>query len=290
MDNQKQSAHLEGDAIISVFRDYLTRKTYNHAILIHGAWGSGKTYFIKKILMQDKSISRSAIYVSLYGVKSTDELMNGLTSSVMEKRLLEKSNEKSGFKILSKVAESKPFESIKNALEVLDIPWIGNASDAIKSIVSPWIKYDEHYFVFDDLERCPMSINEIFGFINHFVEQNDAKVLIVANEAEICTSQNIDRDLLKMHIASQDSIKWPEKDERDFQGRPINKLYPVISDIKERASLLVDEEAEYKRVKEKLVGRTLVYRPALRTTVPQIFSEYFGDEFCTDMKNELIDR
>lgn len=291
MDNQKQSSYLDNEKTIKFFKDYLTEKTYNHAILLDGAWGSGKTYFVKKILMKDKTITWSAIYVSLYGVKSTDELMNSLTSSVMEKRLEDKSkrgDEISGFKILNKFAESKTFESLKNALEVLDIPWIGNASDAIKSIVSPWIKYDEHYFIFDDLERCPMPINETFGFINHFVEQNDAKVLIVAYESEICTTQNIDRDLMKIQIASQDNIKWPKKEERDYSGRNVTKPYPDIGDIKERASMLVDEEAEYNRIKEKLIGRTIVYRPDFETTIPKVCVEYFKDKFDENLKNELI--
>ena len=37
-------------------------------------------------------------------------------------------------------------------------------------------------FVFDDLERCSMPINEALGYINHFVEQNNAKVLIDGKE------------------------------------------------------------------------------------------------------------
>jgi hypothetical protein len=284
---------LDDEKIISFLKDYLTEKTYNHAILLDGAWGSGKTYFIKKILMKDKTIARSAIYVSLYGVKSTDELMNSLTASVVEKRLADKSENgggKSGFRILNKFAESKTFESLKNALDVLDIPWIGNASEAIKSIVSPWIKYDERYFIFDDLERCPMPINETFGFINHFVEQNDAKVLIVAYESEICASQNIDRDLIKMQIASQDSIKWPKKEERDYSGRTITKPYPDIDDIKERASMLVDEEAEYRRIKEKLIGRTIVYRPNVETTIPKICAEYFDGKIDEDLKVKLVEK
>ena len=43
----------------------------------------------------------------------------------------------------------------------------------------------EFIFIFDDLERTDIKLSELLGYINHFVEQADFKVIILANEDEI---------------------------------------------------------------------------------------------------------
>lgn len=41
------------EAIISVIKDYLKRKDTDYALMINGAWGSGKTVFIKNALKSE---------------------------------------------------------------------------------------------------------------------------------------------------------------------------------------------------------------------------------------------
>jgi len=48
----------------------------------------------------------------------------------------------------------------------------------------------DHILVFDDLERCAMSIENILGYINRFVEHQGMKVIIVANEEKILANGN----------------------------------------------------------------------------------------------------
>ena len=291
MDGQNKEIYLDDKKIIDIFKDYLTSKTYNHAILLDGTWGSGKTHFIKKSLMpaveEDEKVKRSAICVSLYGIKTTEELQNFLYMTIVTNRM-NGVNVKLGSPISSKLPFEKVFDTVSKIAQTATRA-VGVEAN-IPDIVAPWLDFNKHYFIFDDLERCPMPINETFGFINHFVEQNDAKVLIVANESEVCISQNIDRDLFKMYIATQDAIKWPKKNERSSVGRIDKKPYPDIDDIKERATLLVDEEEEYKRIKEKLVGMTIVYKPAIEVIIPNIFAKYLGNELCTNLSNALIKR
>jgi len=291
LNNQNQSAYLDDEKIISVFKDYLAAdKTHNHAILLDGAWGSGKTHFIKKTLIPaiepDETIQRSAIYVSLYGIKTTEELQNALYMAIVTDHM-KNAKIPLGTPLVSKLPFDKLFDTV-GKLAKMKMKASGVEAD-VAGLVSPWLDFNEYYFIFDDLERCPMSINEIFGFINNFVEQNDAKVLIVANEAEICTAQNIDRDLFKMYIAAQGGIEWPKKNERNMGGRTIKRPYPDVNDIKDRAGLLVDEEDEYKRIKEKLIGRTIIYRPTFGAAIPKVFMEYLGDKIDECLRNSLIE-
>ena len=44
-------------------------------------------------------------------------------------------------------------------------------------------------YVFDDLERCDAPINRVLGYINQFVEHDDSKVIIIANDAEIAAKK-----------------------------------------------------------------------------------------------------
>ena len=38
---------------------------------------------------------------------------------------------------------------------------------------------------FDDLERCTIPINELFGYVNNLIEHCNCKVLILADESNI---------------------------------------------------------------------------------------------------------
>jgi KAP family P-loop domain len=44
---------------------------------------------------------------------------------------------------------------------------------------------DKSILIFDDLERCKVEISSLLGYINYFVEQQEMKVIIIANESVI---------------------------------------------------------------------------------------------------------
>ncbi|MEF3073562.1 P-loop NTPase fold protein [Methylobacter sp. Wu1] len=74
-----------------------------------------------------------------------------------------------------------------------------------------------HVLIFDDIERCSIPIVDLLGYINYFVEHGGHKVVLVVNENEI--------------------MKCDTKNEQSESQN---------SSIK----------ADYKRIKEKLVGKT----------------------------------
>lgn len=68
--------------------------------------------------------------------------------------------------------DSKPDASVSAKLPSLKLP--------------EYLKIDERFIlVFDDLERCELKKEEVLGYINYFVEQENIKTLIVSNEEEI---------------------------------------------------------------------------------------------------------
>lgn len=184
---------LDDDAIVAAIEKYVDEYLYDYAVMIDGTWGCGKTYFVLKTLMtklkeheekKAKSIKgykkRNVIYISLYGVKSTEDI----SKKICIEAYLGKTD-KFG-KVLKKGADVVS-SLVPIALEVAK-PFTGNAElkpDDIDGVIESFLPINNSILIFDDLERCDCSINEILGYINSFVEHEKMKVIIVANQEEI---------------------------------------------------------------------------------------------------------
>ena len=58
--------------------EYINQKIYNYAFMINGQWGSGKSYFIKKVYMK-KYKDKEFIYLSLNGIENVEDIDTKLT-------------------------------------------------------------------------------------------------------------------------------------------------------------------------------------------------------------------
>ena len=74
------------DAVIS----YVCDENAKYAILIDGAWGSGKTYLYEKYLVDKidsvevgKNERKQNVYISLYGISSIDSLAKQLITNYL---------------------------------------------------------------------------------------------------------------------------------------------------------------------------------------------------------------
>ena len=80
---------ISSEEVVSLVKEYIDNNIYNYAILIDGEWGSGKTYFLKNILKpkieeyENSKKARKVIYISLYGMVSTEDISNSLYCSIM---------------------------------------------------------------------------------------------------------------------------------------------------------------------------------------------------------------
>lgn len=155
--------------------DYVRTPQTDHALLITGPWGSGKTYFWKNVvepqLRQLKSNGDAwrPLYASLYGCESTKNIDTQLFLGSYP-RLRNKWTSR-----LSQVGGNtfrqfaKAFASFE--LPAIDLRWLVRTNHAV--------------FCFDDLERTRLPMKEAFGYINTFVEHERAKVVIMSNEDAI---------------------------------------------------------------------------------------------------------
>lgn len=179
--------HLDEEAISAEIMSYVKNRIYNYAVLIDGDWGTGKTYFIQKSLIPNLEKSGyMPIYISLYGINSTDTVSQKIALSLLTNKIPadKKSIAKQclpaigsfvlpiGQTLLNVTGMSILEPLLKSPVE--DIPWDG--------IFKKFSDSRTRIFIFDDLERCSLPINEILGYINSLVEHESEKVLIVANQ------------------------------------------------------------------------------------------------------------
>lgn len=178
------------EIMVNSIMDYFKLEKTNYAILINGEWGTGKTYFWSNFLVPKikKEIcdqgEKKVIYISLNGIEQINE--------IKEKIFVENMFEKSKFS--KNLQENK---LIKKSVDVLKFG-IGIAKDLtpyLKDIkganinLDNWIDEKNLIICFDDLERCKLDVDVIFGFINDFVEHKGSKVIIIANEEKLNTNE-----------------------------------------------------------------------------------------------------
>lgn len=164
---------MQSIVIESIFEDYLNKKNTHYALLISGKWGSGKTFLWKNVLSKKVEAKKlKPIYLSLNGIKSSNEIESILISNVIFQRI--------DNKYLKNV-----LSLTRNGLNILGNVFAGGSQleDLGKGVD---IKEDmsDYVICFDDLERCCMPVKETLGLINDFTEHKKAKVIICVNEKE----------------------------------------------------------------------------------------------------------
>lgn len=262
---------MKDSQIIEETLRYLSDELYNYAILIDGEWGCGKTYFIQHSLREqiekkekETDSPRKVKYVSLYGCKSIEDIQENIIWGFAEEA---KDNLK------NKIRASKRIEKVSNNI-LLSSRKIGDAilkkfasKTSIFDITSDWLAMKSYIFVFDDLERCNCPINEVFGFINGLVEHEGTKVILVANEREISENGAKTKKELQYLLALNDKIEWPKTEEGylDRIRKQTDKMSLEV--LEERRKILFpDKEVDkvYRKIREKLIGVTLHYRPDIK--------------------------
>lgn len=169
------------DHISDFLMEYCFLKTApQYAVLLKGPWGSGKTWFIERIIKEIRERKGKELYVSLYGINSLPAIEEEFY------RQLHPILSSKGMALTGKILTGLAKATLK-----IDFNQ-DSRDDGSVNISIPDIKLPDYLtntaglvLIFDDIERCSIPINELLGYINHFVEHQDYKVILVANEDEI---------------------------------------------------------------------------------------------------------
>ncbi len=144
------------------------------AVFIKGKWGSGKTFFIKK-LINELPKPEKVIYISLFSVKSSDEIDYKLFEAVHP--VLSSS--------LPKYSKLVFRTLIKNRIPYSDI--IKELSDSSQKVEVNLddLMYDDRIIIVDDFERSSLNAGDILGYFSFLISDTNNRVLFVGNEDEV---------------------------------------------------------------------------------------------------------
>ena len=176
---------------------YYLKSKFNpdFAVLLQGEWGCGKTWFIKEFIEKySKSDGFHFLYITLYGVTSFSEIEDQIFQQ-LHPILSSKAMALTG-KILKGVVRA----SLKIDLDDKEIKSTTISSELPDMSLPDFLKNTEdRILVFDDVERCNLPINDLFGYINSFVEHQKLKVILLSNEEQLHVKENVvdDKDLYK---------------------------------------------------------------------------------------------
>lgn len=171
--------------IEQIFTDYIKAKGTQHAILLNGSWGCGKTYFWGNTLekIAEKNHFKT-IYVSLNGISKIDDLNHQFFIKLIP--FFTRNQESNIIKQVTKV--------LGNVLNKLSTNYFNtDLSEIFEGVIIERFNFSEYIVCFDDLERCQIPVKEVLGFINNLVEHKNLKAIILANELEVEKSDGYER-------------------------------------------------------------------------------------------------
>lgn len=215
---------------------YCKQENTSGALLVNGNWGSGKTYFFEKTLPKLSWFcsNTSIISISLFGITSREILDKKLKEKYILKNLSipEISTVKKGIisNIIYSITKFFTGTDIKLTEKEISLKSLLGAAQVFTGSWDSLVqiprrdKFGEVILIFDDLERCPMEMEELLGAINAYVEGSKIKTILIANE---------------------DYIKEKEKTDKT-----------------------------YSTMKEKLVCRTIKYKPDFINIVEKVIEDY----------------
>ncbi len=279
---------MKEEAILQLILDYVRDDRQKQAVLLDGTWGTGKTYFAKEILLPriaedltNHKMSKEVIYVSLYGLMTTNEILNEIYQNLLQSiftvenyKLKQEKIGRFGLKLLSSTGSS-----IRNAVisqdNMKNSPFHSLELEDILSIQKLTI-------IFDDLERCGIEMNHLLGFINNLVEHNGIKAVIIANEEEITTQ---DGEKFSYSNVKEKLIEFTIKFQPDF-----SQLFDTILKINGKsphASLILRENKhlilEVFENHSHYNARTLIF---VIMTFEKIYQRLFHLPYPRELENQ----
>lgn len=266
--------------IIEQIKVYIEEDKSDYAIMINGSWGCGKTYFIKNDLsykLYDVT-HKPNIYISLFGIRSIEDLYELVAINILDIKnnvYVDKRAGISGYKVdkreyyrfvsLTKeaVAVKKGVKEIISSFSITKV-----ANNVARTLSEAAISFEDYVFIFDDFERSIIDKIELLSFIDSFVEQNNAKVIIVCNEFVLLSNQK-EKKNTKKHLTTIHSM--------------INKRLKTSSLIK--IVLPNSNKAQYGnywKYKEKVIGLTINFKYDISDVFNSILNKCVKNDNCRE--------
>ena len=191
---------------------YIVDPDPQYGVLIDGAWGCGKTFFIQswlKGLANDENCVLKPIEVSLFGMNKVSQINDAIN------------------RVLFPILDNKYYKIAKSVVGTVgkavlkcnvDIDNDGKTDGTLDIQLDPLMTLfnsqeqinKEWFFVFDDIERCNIDMKALFGYINDFVERRQFHVIIICNSNEISLNDKPVFEKFKEKVIGRSFVVQPD--------------------------------------------------------------------------------
>ncbi|MBP5434916.1 AAA family ATPase [bacterium] len=217
------------------------------ALFIKGDWGTGKTYFINKLIEQygkDTDIKDSDIIkISLFGVRTSDDIDLKIYQAI-HPFLSSKGMKIAGavFRSAIKLGTNIELGDGKNSLNLsADGTLITQFGNDKKVSIS------KKLLIVDDFERASMEPCDIFGYFSEIISESDTRVIFIGNEEKIVKNDEKNREYFQI---KEKTIGMEFQIEPDFD-EAINQFVNDLSlaenstdEVRDKLRKIVAEIAE----------------------------------------------
>lgn len=172
---------MQAKEITEAIKKYIQCDTIGlQALVLHGEWGSGKTYYCENDLKAAlNDIGVKTCRVSLFGVSDYDEICKRVLASRLQ--IYENAKDRVGtaMNVFKKSAIEAGTSALSNKLADLGIQVSVN-SDLMLSLID----MTKVLVIFDDCERSSFTHDDrsFLGFVNNMVENHGWHVMLVRNQ------------------------------------------------------------------------------------------------------------
>lgn len=254
---------------------YLTEDKTKSAIMLTAPWGSGKSFYIqnelKSFLKKEENGNHDCVVVSLYGLKDLAEISKsiyldlriGVITNWWNKNIFShfpKKSQKISKEVMSagKSVGSTIFKSLTGKIGInFDI-----SDKDLKKLYNS-IDLSGKLIILEDLERSGIDILEVLGYVNNLVEQDDVKVLLVANEEAIKQYKPLTTTTEDQQNAVELIYKATDNNGREF----------------------TETAKKYLEIKEKTISDTIQFEEDYSMAISDII-HLFDDEILNRFAND----
>lgn len=232
-------------------KNYIENDRTNRAIMLTGSWGCGKSYYIKNELQPflKANGNHKCVVISLYGISDLSEISKSIYIELRTIRKKSTSEASATVQVAGKIVGKTILKNIlKTDVAVL--------KDDDFNKVYQSVNLDGKLVIFEDIERTKIDMIEFLGYVNNLCEQDNVKVLLVANENEIL-KYNPDEDM----------------NTKLRQAFGTTKDEPVVSNSPKH-----EEDNLYWKAKEKTVGDTIYFKCDFKKVIGRIIAEFQNEE------------
>lgn len=219
------------EEIIKFLNEYVEIPNPQYAVMLKGAWGCGKTFFIQQWIktlknndVEKDKLNWKPIYISLFGLKEVQQVTESINKEIYP-WLYSKGAKfiKNFLKAASKIVLRYDIDADGNGKNE------GSATLNLDSILL--LKEDNNeikgnkILIFDDFERCNINFETLLGYINYFSEHCKCKIIIIGDESK-----------LRIKESENGELKF-----KDFKEKTIGRTFEIKTNISETVDFFINE-------------------------------------------------